>query len=420
MGRSIKICLALAIAFAALGLMFSAVSTFDFIAQLDRQVHAVTCSFVPGLGGGGPADSSGCYAVMMSPYSSLLRDVMWGGVPIALLSLGVFAYLVFLGFSLLVLPDRGRPVYLGYAVAAALLPAIVSVVYWYISVALIGTVCKVCIGIYVGSFGSLAASVTGLILSLRSPRPPRSQEPHRLPLAWYGRSFGLGVLFVAMPLGAFLALRPTYTDEMSRCGELLHKEDKYGIRVKVNNVPGGIPAVELVDPLCPACNAFHNRLKASGLADRLQLEAIMFPLDDKCNWMVDQALHPGACTMAEAVLCAGDAGNEVMTWSLENQEDLRALAQKDPALLNARVVERFPAVAGCIGKNTVRSKINKSLRWISSNSTSVMTPQLFVDGVKLCDEDTDLGLEFSLTRMLSHQQTQTGAARPAEAEGLGR
>ena len=42
----------------------------------------------------------------------------------------------------------------------------------------------------------------------------------------------------------------------------------------------------------------------------------------------------------------------------------------------------------------------KSLRWAVANALPVMTPQLFVDGKRLCDEDTDLGLEYTLTQML--------------------
>src|SRR5437868_3454833 len=65
---------------AALGLVFAAVSTYDFVQHLDRQVHALHCSFVLGLGHGG---ESGCQVAMMSPYSSVFRSHVWGGVPIS-------------------------------------------------------------------------------------------------------------------------------------------------------------------------------------------------------------------------------------------------------------------------------------------------------------------------------------------------
>src|SRR5512142_222696 len=83
--------------FAVIGVVFAAVSSYDFIAHLDRQVHAITCSIVPGLAAPDASGSSGCHAVLMSPYSSVLRDYTWGGVPIALPAFGVFAFLLFRG-----------------------------------------------------------------------------------------------------------------------------------------------------------------------------------------------------------------------------------------------------------------------------------------------------------------------------------
>src|SRR5262245_6824491 len=77
---------------AVLGATFAAVSTHDFITHLDRQVHAIHCSFIPGAGNN--LGESGCRTVMLSPYSSLFRTSMWGGLPISLLALAVFSYLV--------------------------------------------------------------------------------------------------------------------------------------------------------------------------------------------------------------------------------------------------------------------------------------------------------------------------------------
>src|SRR5688572_13169824 len=78
---------------ALVGGLFAGVSTADFISHLDRQVHAIHCSFIPGAGS--QLGDSGCRTVMMSPYSSMFRSMIWGGIPISLLALAVFAYLVF-------------------------------------------------------------------------------------------------------------------------------------------------------------------------------------------------------------------------------------------------------------------------------------------------------------------------------------
>src|SRR5689334_17341205 len=73
--------------------VFAALSTTDFIAHLDRQMHAIHCAFFPSLSK--HAGDSGCRSAMMSPYSSFFRKWTWGGLPISLLALGVFTYALF-------------------------------------------------------------------------------------------------------------------------------------------------------------------------------------------------------------------------------------------------------------------------------------------------------------------------------------
>jgi hypothetical protein len=61
----------------------------------------------------------------------------------------------------------------------------------------------------------------------------------------------------------------------------------------------------------------------------------------------------------------------------------------------------------------VRSKLTKGLRWAVANAIPVLTPQLFVAETRMCDEDTDLGLEYTLSRMLSPAAEQERARRRA-------
>src|SRR5688572_18482182 len=69
----------------AAGLMFASVSTYDFAQHLDRQVHDIRCSFVPGLAdAGAKEEQAGCQVTMMSPYSSVFRRALWGGLPVSL------------------------------------------------------------------------------------------------------------------------------------------------------------------------------------------------------------------------------------------------------------------------------------------------------------------------------------------------
>ena len=381
--------------FALLGVVFAAVSTADFVAFLDRQVHAVTCSFVPGLGAADTAGVSGCHAVLMSPYSAVLRTWTWGGIPISLAALAVFAFLLFRAADLLATGRTGNRDETAFLVAATFLPVAVSIAYFLIAVLKVGAVCKLCIGIYVASLGAFASAVVAHRRAASSPGP--------VPWGRHAVAVLEGVVFVAVPVLLYLGLKPAYADSFGRCGDLPRPEDRYGVRIRLAAAPSGVPAVEVLDPLCPACKAFSQRLEASGFSDRLQRELVLFPLDKECNWMVSESLHPGACAVSEAVLCGGVRARAVLEWAFANQQELRDLG-KDTAAVYARIRGQFPELADCLGKPAVRARLNRSLRWAVANALPVQTPQLFVRGQKVCEEDTDLGLEFVLARALAGGQ----------------
>lgn len=387
------------------GLIFTAFSTSDFVEHLDRQVHAIHCSFVPGLAAVDASASSGCHTALMSPYSSALRTWVWGGLPMSLLGMGVFAFLLFRGAEFLLnrrQRDFGAAMFL---VAASVVPVLTSIVMGAIAIFALGAACKVCIGIYLASFASFA-SAGALAWFVRmeavgDESPATSQGP-------VGHLIGAAELgaFVFLPAGLYLALVPDHGRFAGTCGVLPKPEAAAQILVHVDPHPGGTPAIEVFDPLCGACKGFEERLAASGLAERLDRQAILFPLDASCNWMVSDSLHPGACAISEAVLCSSDAPKRVIDWAFANQEQILTAAKADPKAAEAMVEQAFPDLAGCVGGAEVRQRLNRSLRWAVANQIPVLTPQLYVNGQKLCDEDTDLGLDFSLSRLLDQQAAE--------------
>jgi hypothetical protein len=68
------------------------------------------------------------------------------------------------------------------------------------------------------------------------------------------------------------------------------------------------------------------------------------------------------------------------------------------------VGEKFPELASCVGSSAARAKLNLALRFAVKNHLQVLTPQVFVNGLRLCDEDTDLGLDFALPRLIERAQ----------------
>jgi uncharacterized membrane protein len=425
---------------AVIGVVFAGISTYDFVQHLDRQVHSLHCSFVPGVSHAG---ESGCQVAMMSPYSSVWRAKLWGGVPISLPALSVFAFLVFYALDLVVTRRKADPRATGFLALATVLPATASLVMLVISLTQLGTTCKLCVCIYVASAlcliggvlawrRAVAASHGGEDLPARGPARGHGDEPafvgrarssggHRLVAvaSTSGTSAGMlavafvtGVAFVVLPIALYLATVPDHTKFIGTCEGLPHGDDPYGIMLHVERgaAKGAAPAIEVLDPLCPACKAFEQRLAASGLTTQLDRKAVLFPLDNTCNWMVTEATHPGACTVSEAVLCAGDKAPDVIAWAFEVQDRIRNETRADPTAAAKIVKQRFPELAPCIGSPEARSRLNKSLRWIVANNVRVLTPQLFIDKVKLCDEDVDLGLEYMLSAMLDrhgHRQLTT-------------
>jgi uncharacterized membrane protein len=401
--------LLVALAGALLGAVFSAVSTGDFMQHLDRQVHAITCSFIPGAAK--EISESGCRTVMMSPWSSFFRERLWGGVPVSLWSLAVFAWLAYRAALLAWRGDatRGETRVL---LTASLLPVAVSIVFGVLAVWKLDALCKVCVGIY-------ASSTVVLAGALLAHRGAVAAGPARL-----GTALVEGTLLVAALTGAYVGLTPASQARASLlgCGSLVRAEDAAGVMIPLGGSAGGTPAVEVLDPLCPSCKAFDARLAASSLGGRLELRGVLFPLDSSCNWMVTEAIHPGACAVSEAILCAAGAvsgrkdavaAGAMLRWAFDRQAELRALAAKDERALRARLEQEFPALRGCLGGALVRSKLTKSLRWAVANAIPVLTPQLFVAGSRMCDEDTDLGLEYTLARMLSPEAGAERAKRRA-------
>jgi uncharacterized membrane protein len=389
--------------FALLGVVFSAVSTYDFVAHLDRQVHAITCSIVPGFAPRDASGTSGCHAVLMSPYSSVFRSLTWGGIPIALPALGVFAFLFFRGLDLSLRRgvSRGET---GFLIVAALLPVATSAVYLWISEVELGTVCTVCAGIYAASLGVL---VTAIWAHLGASRAELAEPSNAGQWLLY---FLEGCATVLVPVMLYMLQKPAYPDAIAHKNELRHPEDRFGVMLKTKGT-GSVPAIEVLDPLCAACKAFSQRLGASDLGHDLALQTVLFPLDKDCNWMVNESLHPGSCAVSEAVLCAGEKSSVVLEWAFAHQPELLAAGARGQDAVYARLKQEFPALGACLGMPLVRTRLNRSLRWVVSNSLPVLTPQLFVRNHKIPDEDTDLGLDFVLARALEGDASTHGEVR---------
>jgi uncharacterized membrane protein len=373
-----------------LGLVFAGLSTLDYARHLDRKLHDVHCSLIPGLAAGADGENA-CRTAMYSIYAALFRGHYWGGVPVSLFALGAFSF--FAAFALYLLVSgaaASRKSYQFFAITGTT-PLLVSLVMFFISVTQLGTLCKTCIGIYVSS----AILALGALWGLRDLRAEPAGALLR-PILWLG---ALGAV-TAVPALVYVSALPNHRPYIGNCGKLAKTVESHGALLKMKTSQSRTPATIFEDPLCPTCKAFHQRIAGEGALDRLDVQEVLFPLDSDCNWMLTEALHKGACTLSKAVICGGERVRTILEWAYDEQESLAKAGKAGDAVLRERIKERWGAdILPCIDSPATKARLNNHLHFASDNSVPVSTPQLYLGDKKVCDEDTDLGLRYTLTQM---------------------
>jgi uncharacterized membrane protein len=459
-----------------LGLAFAASSTLDYASHLDRQIHDIHCSFIPGLGAEQAADT-GCRTAMYSPFAAVFRDSYWGGIPISLFAVGAFAFFAAFALYLLLARDNAPRRAPQFLFLAGVTPLLVSILMLIISVTRLGTFCKTCGGIYVSSALLAIAGVAALIYDLRAakreampqpviaspyappapPAPPaRAPEaggaaetaatgeegvakgvsptvvddpsaaakadipppPVAIPVpptrhgdgptprrkggfllipAWL---IGLALFSIA-PALLYVSALPSYSAYIGGCGKLEKLTEPNNALLRVTQPRAVKPAHLFVDPLCPTCKALHQRLVSEHIFEKLDTTLVLFPLDSECNWMLDRSLHPGACVVSKAILCSDHRALSVLEWAYDNQEDLLAGAKSGAGINNVRAMirEKFPGLDACIDSKETNLRLNRMLRYIVNNHLPVSTPQMYLGDTRVCDEDTDIGLAYTIRKL---------------------
>ena len=428
---------ALALLASLLGFAFGASSTLDYIQHLDRQVHDLHCSFIPGVEAAKGADTA-CRTAMYSPYSALFRDRYWGGIPISLFAVGAFAF--FAAFALYaLLAGRSAPRRAAhFLLIGGVTPLLVSVGMLLLSVLRLGAVCKTCAGIYTASTLLAIAGIGALLVDRREaraaayatptppPHPPNTftdpagpgavgptlLDDHD-PAAPFspGRERGSILLLPVwlLALGAFsivpallyASALPSYATYISGCGKLEKLTEENGALLKMAGPAAVQPATLFVDPLCPTCKSFHQRLVAEGFLDQLDTTLVLFPLDSECNWMLDRPVHPGACLVTKAILCSEHRAPAVLDWAYENQEAILegAKAAAGNANVQAMIRQRWPGLDACMDSKQTSQRLDRMLRYIVDNKLPVSTPQMYLGDTRLCDEDTDIGMPYAIRKL---------------------
>ena len=88
-------------------------------------------------------------------------------------------------------------------------------------------------------------------------------------------------------------------------------------------------------------------------------------------------------------------------YTVARNECLRVLrAKKGTPALTAKISERWGAeIAACVASEKVTTQLNQQLHFAANNHIPVSTPQMFLGDKRICDEDTDLGLKYTLAQL---------------------
>lgn len=390
--RGSKAPAAIALAASGFGLLFASNSTADYAAHLDRRLHNVHCSFIPGVAA--TAEAEPCRVAMYSPFSALLKDQYWGGIPISLFGLGAFCFFAAFSLYLLLAGERASRRTLGFFALVGTTPLLVSLLMLTISLTQLGQLCKTCVGIYISS----AFLAFGAITAWLSARGDASRPSLSLALvpAWL---VALGVMTLAPPV-VYAATAPDQRPYITQCGEIKQAKIKGDSPVPIHGARPVQPTMLFEDPLCPTCKAFHDRLVSENIIEKLDIELVLFPLDSECNWMLDQPLHPGACIVSKAVLCGQGNSRQVLEWAYAEQEYLTRAGKAGEGVLRAAIKQRWgESMLRCVDDKKTDQRLNNHLHFASENNIPVSTPQMYLGKRRVCDEDTDLGLRFTLAQL---------------------
>ena len=307
-----------------------------------------------------------CDKVALSRWSMVL------GVPVAawgLVGYALAAVLSAWGLSARRLHPRwpaGLLLLFGAVATAA------TLVLAYISKALVGAWCLLCMG-------SWAVSVGLLLAALVACRAGGVAAALRDDLKAAGRRSRVVALVAVGGIGFLLALIAGYPRLEARAlGGASGGSAAATNLMALPPLPAATgPAVLFSDYECPFCALAHDDLREL-LRKRPDIQVVRrhFPLDQSCNPMLQRPMHLHACELARAAICAEAQGQ------LEAMDDALYASQKAPAPveeLAARLKLDVGRFKTCLKASSTEARLAEDIA-AGMKARLKSTPTYVVDG----------------------------------------
>ena len=337
---------------ACAGFAAAAVSTYVHIRMLGDPGYASFCDINA---------SVSCTQVYQSRYGSVL------GVPVALGGVIWFAAVLLLTYAGARAPRAAAPNVAGYLLLWSTVGLAVAMYMAYASFFVLGTVCLLCVlvyvavvGIFILSGGEEATPARRLPVAAVGDLRALAREPVGLALlvVFVGGSFGSVGWFtwpapspapdVAVASAAAPPPPAVTGDQQSEFERYWEAEPRVDLSLPVPAAAAdaAVIVVKFNDYQCPACANAHRVYAsifakyASSHPGQVRQVTLDYPLDPACNEQAPRGAHHGACAGAVAVRLAAGVGDEARVamedWLYANQ----------PGLTREVVVEALADVAG--------------------------------------------------------------------------
>jgi len=345
----------------ALGASLAGLGAAAYLVHVHGQAHAGVASFC------NINDTFNCDKVATSPYSVVL------GVPVAVwgvLAYGAASLLAGWGLSTRRLHatwPSGLLFLLGLgAVAGSGALALVSEL-------IIGAWCLFCMV----SWSAAAVLLASAWVAVKGPGAGAAVGADLAALSARPAATG-GVLVAGLALvGGLMAAYPRYWDHARPPPRPVDPVAAPTTPIQLRDPAEG--AVLFSDYECPFCSNAHQELKVA-LAARPDIRVVKrhFPLDQSCNAAVKRVIHPDACRLARAAICAEAQGR------FEEMDDLlygNQQARRPVEALAAQLGLDLPRFQACLGSAETERRLQDDIAE-AVRSRVKATPTYFVGGVE--------------------------------------
>jgi protein-disulfide isomerase len=329
------------------------------LARLHLRAHSGFASFCA------ISEHVNCDRVAISPYSVVL------GLPIAVWGV--------LGFSLLAVLSgwglvrrRAHPAWpAGLLVVTSGCAVAASVALAAVSELLIGAFCILCAAAW-----TLAAAT--FVAALRAVRPVGAATALRADLAALRARPVLAGVAVALALAATAGAAAAYPRYWDRT-QAARPGGGAAAGPRVARAAGEVIVVEeFSDYDCPFCAVSFEKVRGR-IAGRKDVRLVHrhFPLDPSCNPAVPRAIHPQACELARAAVCAAaqGRGDQMDALLFETQK-----SRLPPTELATRLGLDVPAFRACLASKAAAEKVAADVAEGIRIGVRA-TPTFVVDGV---------------------------------------